>query len=220
MSSAQADFNSSGLARDVDHARHMLQQHQDLKKEILESSMHTLQEGQSLLDRIRQMAMHADVQNRHATTAACYGIEHLLELLQDKRRHLEDLWLQRKIRLEQCLQLLLLDKEVDKVSEWFQQVGNAYLNDKELGDSLAAAQQLQDQHLRFEAQARDIQDTVLRLLRTADQVVHSAHSDAEGVKQRLLKIDSHCEDFMLRLETRRKNLTLAVNFFSLAKTVG
>ena len=44
--------------------------------------MHTLQEGQALLDRIREMGMHADVQNRHATTAACYGIEQLLELLQ------------------------------------------------------------------------------------------------------------------------------------------
>ena len=82
---------------------------------ILEASMQTLQEGQSLLDRIREMGMHADVQNRHATTAACYGIEHVLELLQDRRRHLEELWLQRRIKLEQCLQLLLLDNEVNKV---------------------------------------------------------------------------------------------------------
>lgn len=77
--------------------------------------MMTLQEGQLLLDRIREMGTHAHVQNRHATTAACYGIEHLLELLQDRRRHLEELWLQRKVRLEQCLQLLLLDREVNKV---------------------------------------------------------------------------------------------------------
>ena len=84
---------------------------------ILEASMSTLQEGQLLLDRIREMGVHADVQNRHATTAACYGIEHLLELLQDRRRHLEELWLQRKVRLEQCLQLLLLDQEVNKVSK-------------------------------------------------------------------------------------------------------
>jgi len=82
---------------------------------ILEASMSTLQEGQLLLERIREMGVHADVQNRHATTAACYGIEHLLELLQDRRRHLEELWLQRKVRLEQCLQLLLLDQEVGKV---------------------------------------------------------------------------------------------------------
>jgi len=77
--------------------------------------MNTLQEGQLLLDRIREMGLNADVQNRHATTAACYGIEYLLELLQDRRRKLEELWLQRKVRLEQCLQLLLLDQEVNKV---------------------------------------------------------------------------------------------------------
>lgn len=60
--------------------------------------------------------MHADIQNRHATTAACYGIEHLLELLHDKRRHLEELWTQRKIQLEQCLHLCQLDQEVNKVT--------------------------------------------------------------------------------------------------------
>ena len=61
------------------------------------------------------MGMHADLQNRHATTAACYGIEHLLELLQDRRRRLEEIWEQRRIRLEQCLQLCQLDQETNKV---------------------------------------------------------------------------------------------------------
>ena len=51
-------------------------------------------------------------------------------------------------------------------------------------------------------------------------MVHSAHYDQEGVKQRLLLIDQKCEDFMMRLDNRRKNLTLAINFFSLANTVG
>jgi len=88
--------------------------------------MSTLQEGQLLLERIREMGVHADVQNRHATTAACYGIEHLLELLQDRRRHLEELWLQRRIRLEQCLQLLLLDQEVGKVRQFLAKIGGRH----------------------------------------------------------------------------------------------
>ena len=89
--------------------------------------MSTLQEGQSLLDRIREMGMRADVQNRHATTAACYGIEHLLELLQDRRRRLEELWVQRRVKLEQCLQLLLLDTEVNKVSGYDLHLGTLHL---------------------------------------------------------------------------------------------
>jgi len=43
------------------------------------------------------------------------GIEHLLEMLQDRRRRLEELWDQRRIRLEQSLQLYQLDSEVNKV---------------------------------------------------------------------------------------------------------
>lgn len=113
----QAQHKCSGTlpTRDLDLARTQLQQHQDIKKGILEASKSTLDLGHSLLERIREMGMHADLQNRHATTAACYGIEHLLELLQDRRRRLEELWEQRRIRLEQCLQLCQLDYEVNKV---------------------------------------------------------------------------------------------------------
>lgn len=83
---------------------------------VLEASMTTLQEGQLLLDRIRRMALCADVQNRHATTSGCFYIEQLLLNLQDRKRRLEELWLQRKIQLEQCIQLLLLDQDAGKVS--------------------------------------------------------------------------------------------------------
>jgi len=218
MEFAQENFSNVGLANDVETARRLLQQHQDLKKNILEASMSTLQEGQLLLERIREMGVHADVQNRHATTAACYGIEHLLELLQDRRRHLEELWLQRRIRLEQCLQMLLLDHEVNKVSDWYEHVGDVYLSKTDLGSSLAMTNALRDDHQRFEQQAREVQETVLRLIRTADQLVHGARADAESVRKRLQMVDAKCEDFMNRLDARRKNLTMARNFYTLAQT--
>lgn len=40
---------------------------------ILEASKLTLEQGQALLMRIREMGQHADIQSKHATTAACYG---------------------------------------------------------------------------------------------------------------------------------------------------
>ena len=110
--------------------------------------------GHSLLERIKEMGMHADFTNRHATTAACYGIEHLLELLQDRRRRLEELWEQRRIRLEQSLQLFQLDQEVDKVLGWFRTTGRAQLQRTELGDSYESAKRIQEDHQRFEQQAR------------------------------------------------------------------
>jgi len=219
MEQAQEKFLATvGTAHDLDTCRRLLQQHQDLKKSILESSMLTLQEGQLLLDRIREMGLHADVQNRHATTAACYGIEYLLELLQDRRRQLEDLWLLRKIKLEQGLQLLLLDQEVNKVSDWYEKVGDVYLSNKDLGHSLPSAQALKAEHLKFEQQAREVQETILRLIRTADHLVHSDRADAESVRKRLQVIDNKCENFMTRMDTRRKNLAMSNSFFALVQT--
>ena len=60
---------------------------------------------------------------------------------------------------------------------------------------------------------------MLRLLHTADQLMHSASYDAEGIKKRLDTVDKQCEDFMIKLDSRRKNLAMAINFFLLAKTV-
>ena len=66
---------------------------------------------------------------------------------------------------------------------------------------------------------QEIQETVLRLVRTADQLIHGSNYDAEGIRQRLRKVDEKCEDFMIRLDTRRKNLMLAISFYSLTQTV-
>ncbi|XP_046554795.1 uncharacterized protein LOC124264120 [Haliotis rubra] len=218
MEQAQSNFSNVPLAKDVETARNLLQQHQEIKSSILEKSKYTLDIGQSLLDRIKEMGMHADLQNRHATTAACYGIEHLLELLHDRRRHLEELMTQRKIRLEQCLHLCQLDQEVNKILEWFRTIGAASINNSDLGDSYSSAKYLQDQQNRFEIQARDMQDTMLRLIRNVDQLLLRASLDAEGVRQRLQIVDAECEDFMVKLDNRRKNISSSVSFFNQAET--
>ncbi|CAL1540818.1 unnamed protein product, partial [Lymnaea stagnalis] len=218
MEQAQKNFSKVPLATDVETAQRLLDQHLDMKNSILETSKATLDMGQSLLDQIKEMGMHADFANLHATTAACYGIEHLLELLHDRRRHLEELWNQRKIRLEHCLQLCQLDQEVNKILEWYRGVGNNYLQNTELGNSYLEAQHIQQDHNQFEAHAREVQESMLGLLRTADGLLRRASVDAEGIRQRLIAVDREAESFSNRLDNRRKNITMAVAFFRLAET--
>lgn len=50
--------------------------------------------------------------------------------------------------------MLLLDKEVYKISEWFQSVGDQYLSITDLGTDYASAAQLQQKHNQFEMQAK------------------------------------------------------------------
>jgi len=86
--------------------------------------MATLQEGQSLLDRIRKAALLCTYSTaRHATTSACYAIERLLQLLRDKWRKLDELWMRRLVQLQQCLQLALADHEATRVSQSITHIG-------------------------------------------------------------------------------------------------
>lgn len=60
---------------------------------------------------------------------------------------------------------------------------------------------------------------MLRLLRTADSLLRRTNIDAEGIRQRLMLVDQECENFMIKLDNRRKNIFMAVSFFNLAETV-
>lgn len=66
---------------------------------------------------------------------------------------------------------------------------------------------------------QETQETVLRLVRTADQLLRRSKLDVEGVRQRLQTVDTECENFMIRLDTRRKNITMATSFFEQTESV-
>ena len=143
--------------------------------EILESSLQTFDEGKELLARLREMNLYADSSERHATSSACHSIEHLLEILNDRRRYLEELWHQRKVKLEQCIQICYLKDEIRRVRStwvhglrwnlshndhyfsmnyqamnWLNDIGLKYIEDARLGSSYVEATELHNAHNQFE----------------------------------------------------------------------
>ena len=88
--------------------------------EILESSLSTFEEGKNLLARLKEMSIYADgTIGKHATSSACYSIENLLELLNNRRLRLEEIWKQRKLKIEQCIQIAYLRAEIKKVADFY-----------------------------------------------------------------------------------------------------
>ena len=94
----------------------LIEKHQSTKKEILETSLVTFEEGKELLAKLKEMSIYADTYDTQASANACHSIENLLELLNDRRRFLESLWEQRKLKLEHCIQISYLRDEIKKVS--------------------------------------------------------------------------------------------------------
>lgn len=84
---------------------------------MLELSMQTLAKGQALLDKLREASTHADINNSHATKAACYSVERILEALHHRRQQLDEQWKERKKVLEQCIKRCKIDEEIQKVCD-------------------------------------------------------------------------------------------------------
>lgn len=96
---------------------------------MLELSMQTLAKGQALLDKLREASTHADINNSHATKAACYSVERILEALHHRRQQLDEQWKERKKVLEQCIKRCKIDEEIQKVNYSFANLLHAHGNE-------------------------------------------------------------------------------------------
>lgn len=94
----------------------IIDNHKNVKKEILEASLITFDEGKELLARLREMSLCSDLYGTHTTTSVIYAIETLLERLNERRCYLEETWQQRRLKVEQCIQLCYLKKDIQKVN--------------------------------------------------------------------------------------------------------
>lgn len=68
-----------------------------------------------MLGYLREMSLCSDLYGSDITTSACYTIESILESLNDRRCQLEELWQQRRQKLENCIQICFLRNEIKKV---------------------------------------------------------------------------------------------------------
>ena len=118
MTSAEDQLGKNLLTGDVAVSKALIQEHQELRKSLLELSMQTLSKGQLLLDRLREASSHADINNRHATKAACFSIERTLETLSHRRRKLDELWKSRRKVLEQCVRKCRVQEETAQVQTY------------------------------------------------------------------------------------------------------
>ena len=64
-----------------------------------------------------------------------------------------------------------------------------------------------------------IQGDLLKLVRTADQLSHTANVDVTSLRHRLRAVDELAQDFMIRMDARRRNIATAINFYRLSAQV-
>ncbi|KAJ8346496.1 hypothetical protein SKAU_G00278970 [Synaphobranchus kaupii] len=154
--------SSEELAKDVTGAEALLERHQEHRTEI-DARAGTFQAfeqyGQQLLGR-----------GHYASTE----IQQQLQALDREREGLEKAWAERRVMLEQCLQLQLFNRDCEQAENWMA-AREAFLASDDKGDSLDSVEALIKKHEDFDKAINVQEEKIAALQSFADQLISANH---------------------------------------------
>uniref|UniRef100_A0A4W4H5R1 Spectrin alpha chain, non-erythrocytic 1 n=1 Tax=Electrophorus electricus TaxID=8005 RepID=A0A4W4H5R1_ELEEL len=154
--------SSDELAKDVTGAEALLERHQEHRTEI-DARAGTFQAfeqfGQQLLAR-----------GHYASPE----IQQKLEALDRERADLEKAWVQRRMMLDQCLELQLFNRDCEQAENWMA-AREAFLASDDKGDSLDSVEALIKKHEDFDKAINVQEEKIAALQSFADQLISADH---------------------------------------------
>ncbi|XP_071500194.1 spectrin alpha chain, non-erythrocytic 1-like [Diadema antillarum] len=163
-------INADELAKDVPGAEALMERHQEHKGEIdahQDSFKQCAEEGQELLD------------ENHPQSEE---VKEKLVTLADEKKALEDLWEERRVTYEQCMDLQLFYRDTKQANTWMSKQ-EAFLANEDLGDSIDEVEALIKKHDDFEKSLNAQEEKIKALDDFATKLIESEHYAAPDVDQ-------------------------------------
>ncbi|XP_059870022.1 spectrin alpha chain, non-erythrocytic 1 isoform X1 [Delphinus delphis] len=154
--------SSDELAKDVTGAEALLERHQEHRTEIdarAGTSQAFEQFGQQLL-----------AHGHYASPE----IKEKLHILDQERADLEKAWVQRRMMLDQCLELQLFHRDCEQAESWMA-AREAFLSTEDKGDSLDSVEALIKKHEDFDKAINVQEEKIAALQSFADQLIAGGH---------------------------------------------
>ncbi|KAJ7409265.1 hypothetical protein BTVI_57146 [Pitangus sulphuratus] len=159
--------SSDELAKDVTGAEALLERHQEHRTEI-DARAGTFQAFEQFGQQLLAHGHYASPE-----------IKEKLDTLDQERTDLEKAWVQRRMMLDQCLELQLFHRDCEQAENWMA-AREAFLNTEDKGDSLDSVEALIKKHEDFD-KAINVQEEKIAVLQSfADQLIAADHY-AKGV---------------------------------------
>lgn len=165
------------LAKDVNGAEALLERHAEHKSEIdarEDSFAATASAGQMLLD-----------SNHYASEE----VKEKLVILAEEKTLLLQLWEERRILYEQCMDLQLFYRDKEQADAWMAKQ-EAFLDNQDLGDSLDSVEAMMKKHEDFEKSLTAQEEKIKALDEFASKLIEGQHYAADDVaKTRALLLE-------------------------------
>ncbi|XP_032412006.1 kalirin-like isoform X2 [Xiphophorus hellerii] len=230
----EAGLNRIPEPKDVDEARKLLEEHSRLRNTIATAPVDALdREGKSLLQRMRLGPSHGDGSTEGGGGGGGGGgsgggtwlsggadfqsvapkVSSLLDRLQAGRTHLLQSWNDKKLHLDQGLQLHLFEQDATKMSEWIAHSKELFMQSvAEVGQNHQHAVDLQTQHQHFTANCMNGSINVDSVVTVAARLAEAGHYGAERIAMVSSRLQEDWKALTTALEERSNTLAMATGF--------
>ncbi|KAK7095430.1 spectrin alpha chain-like isoform X3 [Littorina saxatilis] len=199
ISDMKAIISADELAKDVAGAEALLERHQEHKGEIdaREDSFVSCDEAGERL-----------VNSNHY---AADEVREKLSVLEFEKKSLLELWEERRIQYEQCMDLQLFVRDTEQADAWMTKQ-EAFLVNEDLGDSLDSVEALMKKHDDFEKSLAAQEEKIKALDEFASKLIEGEHYAADEVAQRRDQLLRRRNLLYERSALRRQQLELSYQF--------
>ncbi|XP_041118002.1 coiled-coil domain-containing protein 141-like isoform X2 [Polyodon spathula] len=206
--------------QNADCLKELLHKHSYMKKVLLEKSMSLLNKSQELQNFIKDFKVDDPAINSEAIRGAkssCLKIESLLEMLQDRRRQINEQLKQQRMNLEHILEMYHWNQQEQEVTNWLKEHAEVYLQRDQLGSSLSENEELLQEYQEFQLKVKERSMYVERLTEKASAILMAQdYKDKEEVLVRSQKLKALHDEIWHQMFERGTRLQEANAFFSSA----
>ncbi|XP_064646133.1 triple functional domain protein-like isoform X3 [Lineus longissimus] len=193
------ELKTAGVADTIEQGEDLLAQFQQQRDLTIDAAINTTSEGENLLEYLRSVDMDAE----KAGPNSDYGhVDGVIQKLNETRNELEELWAERKMKLDLCLQLRIFEREALDISSQLE-LWAEELQHLEISNELQRAEQILHMHndsvSHMQSTTLDVIQKGQELLQlfesTGVQLMADAQYDAQTRIQLLLEYlhDRECE---------------------------
>ncbi|XP_074853761.1 spectrin beta chain, non-erythrocytic 5 [Carettochelys insculpta] len=187
-------LSSKEMGIDVASAEQLLKEHQDLLKEI-----RAQKERFTQLEELGQKVMHSQPSNRTQDT------RQIMQKLPHESSELEEMWEQRKKKLQDGLELQKFNREADRISATLSS-HEAFLRVDDLGDHVDAVHTLLKRHEDFERLLVVLKQRAEVMNEYGEKLVRNRHFASGMIEERMATFQNQWERLRQGNEQKKKKL--------------
>lgn len=193
INSMMSLVSSDELAKDVTGAEALMERHQEHRSEI-DARAGTFQAF--------EMFGHQLLANNHYESPQ---VQEKLTDMNKARDDLEKAWVARRVKLDQCLELQLFNRDCETAEAWMES-REAFIKDDEGGEGGDGVESLIKKHEDFDRAINQQEEKIAALQRFADQLAESDHYDKDGIKEKREQVLDRWQKLKLALIEKRSKL--------------